>query len=150
MTDDNTLHDGKLQELAQRLGARAAERLDVERTARAVVERLRTEPRAEVWIWMRPAWLRIAAAIVVLVGAGAVALEVRTKVGTAPPPSVAAAGGELGSLSTVQLQEVLEAVGEQEEEQPTVPAFEVGLEELSATQLRALLESLEREGGGEG
>jgi hypothetical protein len=135
-----------LQELAQRLGARAAERLDVERTARAVVERLRTEPRAEVWVWMRPAWLRIAAAIVVLAGAAAVAIEVRT----APPlpSSVAAGSGELRDLSAVQLQEVLEAVGQQDEEQPTVSAFEVGLEELSAPQLRALLESLEREGEG--
>src|SRR5947208_2629314 len=66
MNDDVTLHDDKLQEVARRLGARAAERLDVERTAEAVVARLRTEPRAEVRVlgWIQPAWLRIAAVLV--------------------------------------------------------------------------------------
>ena len=39
MNDDATLHDDKLQEVARRRGARAAERLDVERTAEAVVAR---------------------------------------------------------------------------------------------------------------
>jgi hypothetical protein len=146
MTDDATSHDTRLQELAQRLGARAAERLDVERTAQAVVEHLRTNPRVEVWVWMRPAWLRIAAAIVVFVGAGAIALEMRTGVRTAD--SVAATGAELRDLSAAQLREVLDAVGQQDGEQPTVSALEVGLEELSAPQLRALLESLEREGEG--
>src|SRR2546425_5599361 len=72
MNDDATLHDAKLQEVAQRLGARAAERLDVERTAQAVVARLRTEPRAEIRVlgWIRPAWLRIAAVLGLRVGAG--------------------------------------------------------------------------------
>jgi hypothetical protein len=140
--DDAMLNDAKLQELAQKLGARAAERLDVERTARAVVERLRTEPRAEVWVWIRPAWLRIAAAVVVLVGAGAVALEMRTPP-TSKPARVAAAG-ELGDLSAEQLREVLEVVGQPEgEQQQTVSAQEVGLEQLTAPQLRALLEALE-------
>src|SRR6266702_6335871 len=39
MNDDATVHDDKLQEVARRLGARAAEQLDVERTAEAVVAR---------------------------------------------------------------------------------------------------------------
>ncbi len=39
MNDDATLQDDKLQEVARRLGARAAERLDVEGTAQAVVAR---------------------------------------------------------------------------------------------------------------
>ncbi|HVH68905.1 MAG TPA: hypothetical protein VM716_13635 [Gemmatimonadales bacterium] len=140
MNDDATVHDAKLQELAQRLGNRAAERLDVERTATAVVERLRTEPRAEVWVWMQPAWLRVAAAIVLVVGAGAVALETRTKIAT--PEPVAAAGAELRDLSTEQLRYVLESVGQPDGEQ-AVSAQEVGLEQLSEPQLRALLESLE-------
>src|SRR5207247_3705514 len=74
MNDDATLQDDKLQEVARRLGARAAERLDVEGTAQAVVARLRTEPRAEIRVlgWIRPAWLRIAAMLVLVVGAGAV------------------------------------------------------------------------------
>ncbi|HKW40903.1 MAG TPA: hypothetical protein VJN39_06620 [Gemmatimonadales bacterium] len=138
--DDARLDDAALQEVAQRLGVRAAERLDVERAATAVVQRLRTEPRAEVWVWIQPAWLRVAAAVVLLVGAGVVALEMRSKM--LAPVSVTAAAGELRDLSAGQLREVLEAVGQPDEEQ-TVSAQEVGLEQLSASQLRALLESLE-------
>src|SRR5207249_2989494 len=70
VNDDAMLHDAKLQEVAQRLGAGAAERLDVERTARAVVERLRAGPRAERWTWVQPAWLRIAAAAILVIGGG--------------------------------------------------------------------------------
>src|SRR5256884_8922978 len=72
--NSHELPDAKLQEIAQRLGARAAERLDVERTAEAVVARLRTEARAEGrgLGWIQPAWLRIAAGAPPLVGAGGV------------------------------------------------------------------------------
>jgi len=146
MNDDATLHDAKLQEVARRLGARAAERLDVERTAQAVVARLRTEPRAQVRVlgWIRPAWLRIAAAVVLLVGAGVVALNVRIPPHTTPVPG-ATVGGELGELSGDELREVLNAVGQSGEgsEQQALSAQDVGLEDLSAPQLRALLESLE-------
>src|SRR6266702_3033210 len=89
MNDDDTLQDDKLQEVARRLGGRAAERLDVEGTAQAVVARLRTEPRAEIRVlgWIRPAWLRIAAMLVIVVGGGVVALNVWTSPHTTPLPS---------------------------------------------------------------
>ncbi len=141
MKEDATLHDAEVRELARRLGTRAAERLDVERTAQAVLQRLRTEPRAHGWVWMQPAWLRIAAAIVVLVGTGAVAVRMRTP--SLNPPPVATAGGELGDLSAEQLREILETVEHPRGEPPIVSAQEVGLEDLSAPQLRALLQSLE-------
>ena len=59
------MNDEELEKLAQRLGARAAERLDVEATARAVVERLRAERAASerVAAWLPRQWLRIAAAL---------------------------------------------------------------------------------------
>ncbi len=144
MNDDAPLHDDELQELARRLGARAAERLDVERTAEAVVARLRTEPRAEVRVlgWIRPAWLRIAAVLLLLVGAGVVALNVRgPQLPTPPPPS--SAGGELSELSGDELRVVLAALEEPGVEGQGVSPQDVGLEDLSAPQLRALLESLE-------
>ena len=144
MNDDPTLDDGKLQEVARRLGARAADRLDVERTAQAVVTRLRTEPRADIRVLgrIRPAWLRIAAALVLLVGAGVVALNVRVPLFTTPVPA-ATASGELSELSGDELRAVLEAVGQAGGEQQEVSPQDLSLEDLSAPQLRALLESLE-------
>ena len=145
MNDDATLHDDKLQEVARRLGARAAERLDVERTAQAVVARLRTEPRAEIRVlgWIRPAWLRIAAVLVLGVGAGVVVRSL----GHDRPTTTAlatAAGAELNDLSADQLRQLLEAVGQQPGgEEETVSAQDVSLEDLSALELRALLRSLE-------
>jgi len=143
MNDDATVHDAKLREVARRLGARAAERLDVERTAQAVVGRLRTDPRAEVRVlgWIRPGWLRIAALLVMVVGAGVVAVNVRIP-GVMPPVPSATAAGELSELSGDELREVLESVAQLGGEQQAVSAQDVGLEELSASQLRALLESL--------
>src|SRR3989442_16027169 len=110
MNDDATLHDDELQEVARRLGARAAERLDVEGTAQAVVARLRTQPRAEIrgLGWIRPAWLRIAAMLVIVVGGGGVALNVRTSPLPTPLPS-ASAGGGLGGASGEGLRVVPEA-----------------------------------------
>lgn len=142
--NDDTLHDGKLQEVARRLGARAADRLDVERTAQAVVARLRTEPRADIRVLgrIRPAWLRIAAALLMVVGAGVVALNVRIPLSTTPVPP-ATASGELSELSGDELRAVLEAVGQPGGEQQEVSPQDLSLEDLSAPQLRALLESLE-------
>jgi methylaspartate ammonia-lyase len=144
MNDDATLDDGKLQEVARRLGARAADRLDVERTAQAVVTRLRTEPRADIRVLgsIRPAWLRSAAALVMVVGAGVVALNMRVPRFTTPVPS-ATASGELSELSGDELRAVLEAVGQPGGEQQEVSPQDLSLEDLSAPQLRALLESLE-------
>ncbi len=144
MNDDATSDDGKLQEVARRLGARAADRLDVERTAQAVVTRLRTEPRADIRVLggIRPSWLRIAAALVMVVGAGVVALNVRVPLFTTPVPP-ATASGELSELSGDELRAVLEAVGQPGGEQQDVSPQDLSLEDLSAPQLRALLESLE-------
>jgi hypothetical protein len=144
MNDDTTLQDGELQEVARRLGARAAERLDVERTAQAVVTRLRTEPRADVRVLgrIRPAWLRIAAALVLLVGAGTVVQ--RLSLDRPTPTSLAtAAGADLNDLSADQLRRVLAEVGQPGGAPETVAWQDLSLEDLSASQLRALLESLE-------
>jgi hypothetical protein len=134
------VNDDELEQLAQRLGARAAERLDVEATARAVVERLRAERAArERMIFGLPRhWLRIAAALVIVVGGGVVALRImRTKQTT-----VASVPADLDGLSTDQLEQVLDEVG-QPGGDVTVPAQDVSLDDLNTVELRALLESLE-------
>jgi len=143
MKDDATFHDAELQELAQRLGTRAAERLDVERTAQAVVARLREEAGAPARpsVWSQPAWLKIAAALVVVVGAGVVARGVWPG-----PPGVAlpVETVDLSDMSAPQLRELLRSVEQADAPEP-VSSQDVGLEDLSPAQLRALLASLEME-----
>ena len=144
MNDDGTLHDATLQDAARRLGADAADRLDVERTVQAVLARLREEPRAPLraaWAWSRPAWLKIAAALVIVAGAGIVMRGVRQ------PPSGAAAPVEtvdLSDMSAPQLRELLRTVALPGTQEP-VSSQDVGLEDLSRAQLRTLLASLEME-----
>ena len=51
MKGDAMNGDARLEALAKRLGASSAERLDVDATARKVVERLREQPvRRTTWI----------------------------------------------------------------------------------------------------
>jgi len=141
MKDDATFLDARLQELAQRLGTRAAERLDVERTAQAVVARLREERQAPRQVWARiPAsWLRIAAALVLVGGASIVARGIWPRAsGVAPQVETV----DLRELSPTQLREVLNSLDQPGPQEP-VPAQDVGLEDLTPQQLRTLLASLE-------
>lgn len=143
MKHEEELHDATLHELAKRLGARAAERLDVERTAQAVLTRLRTEPRPGVaaWLWMRPTWLKVAAAAVLVLGAGLV-----TRGALQEPSSGSAVAAplseDLSDLTPAQLREAMRSL-----EQPliveNVGAVETTLDGLSAAELRALLRALE-------
>ena len=139
MNDDAMLHDAKLQEVAQRLGAGAASRLDVERTARAVVERLRAGPRAERWTWVQPAWLRIAAAAILVIGGG---LFTRALVWQRAPGSavVVPVGEDLTDLTAEQLREALTVLDQPVSEEG---AADLGLDGLTADELRALLQTLE-------
>jgi hypothetical protein len=141
MNDDGTLHDGKLEDLARRLGAVAAERIDVERTAAAVVTRLREERQAPRRPWARlPAsWLRIAAALVLVGGASIVARGFWPRAsGVAPQVETI----DLGELSPAQLREVLQSLDQPGAQEP-VPAQDLGLDDLTPQQLRTLLASLE-------
>ena len=137
--DDATLHDAKLHESARRLGAQAADRLDVEATARVVLDRLRREPVARR-DWRPPMWLRIAAALVVL--AGGAALGRRLLLTGGAPATAHFVADDLGDLSTGELREVLSSLDETLDLGRTaVP--ESGLEDLDALELRSVLRSLE-------
>lgn len=141
------IEDPRLQELARKLGARAAERLDVEQTAHAVLAGLRrpAHTRTRTWLeWTERAWVRAAAMVVLLVGLGVV---MQPRPWSTPAVSQAAAleeplAGAVQDLSADQLTRVLDEL-----DQPvdvTVPMPEdAGLEDLSEPQLRALLNSLE-------
>jgi len=139
---DEELQDARLRELARLLGAGAAERLDVERTAQAVVTRLRERPRVTLggWVWMQPAWLKIAAAIVLVLGAGVVTRGLlRERVPTAV---VAPLGEDLTDLTADQLRETVGAL-EQPFAEESPGALDAGLESLNTIELRALLRTLE-------
>ena len=142
MKQENELQDAKLQELAKRLGTAAAERLDVEATARAVVERLRSEPQTRRWTWIQPAWLRIAAAVgFLLVGGGLLTRTLMRGPGSAGSVLLPV-GADLGDLSTDQLREILNTFDQPVDSSRGVTS-DAGLEDLSAPELRALLRSLE-------
>ena len=135
--NDQPLQDTRLRALAQLLGAEAAERLDVERTAQAVVRRLRDEPRA-VHIRLLPAWLSLAATIVVLFGGAGLVWRSLRPDGSAPAP----AGLDLNNLSADQLREVLNAVDQPLDVAPA-GSGETGLDDLTPRELRRLLRALE-------
>jgi hypothetical protein len=132
--------DAKLHDAARRLGVQAAEQLDVERVAAAVIKRLRDEPVAAARpVWLQPAWLRIAAAVVVLVGGGLVWRQVRNPSGTHVAHFVT---DDLTDLSADQLRDVLNTLDETlSQDSTTLPDGD--LEDLDAQQLQAVLRSLE-------
>jgi hypothetical protein len=145
MNDDGTLDDAGLREVARRLGLRAADRLDLEGTAQAVAARLRQErhaPRSRgARRWSSPVWLKVAAALVIVAGAGVVGRAVRhAPTGFAAPVETV----ELSDLSVPQLQELLQSVEQPDAAEP-VAWQDVGLEDLSPAELRTLLASLEPE-----
>lgn len=139
MTDDR-MDDAKLEQLARRLGAGAAERLNVERVAGAVVERLRAPDvvrHGPSW-WKQPKWLRAAAIVVVMVGVGVVVREVLK--GARHEAHYIAE--DLQDLSANQLREVLSTLDETLQA-ATPPSSEDDWNDLTTEQLQALLQSLE-------
>jgi hypothetical protein len=90
---------------------------------------------------MQPSWLRAAAGVVLIIGAG---LLIRQRWN--PPAEIPAApqpvGTELGGLSPSQLQDVIAGLNEPVEVGP-VHAGEAGVEDLSESQLQSLLKAME-------
>jgi hypothetical protein len=147
MHDADGVHDEALRQVARRLGAAAADRLDVERTAQAVVARLRAgdAPARSPIRWMQPAWLRVAAGVVLIIGAGLLVyrrLHLPPEAGVVPQVAVAPPG-ELLDFTSGQLQDVLDGLDSTVEMTPTVHAGEAGVEDLSEPQLQSLLKAME-------
>jgi hypothetical protein len=134
------LDDTELRALARQLGAGQAERLDLEKTAAAVVHRLRTErPRAERAHPLRT-WLSLAAALVLLLGGGLV--WQRGRHGQATASIAAPAGLDLSTLSADQLHDLLNAVDQPLEDDPA-GSSDTGIDDLTPSELRTLLGALE-------
>src|SRR5678816_3956487 len=101
------MDDRELEQLAKRLGERAASNLDVERTAQQVLARLRAQPAPVVRWWERIDVLRAAAVAVIIVGAGLLA----QRLGLEPGPATRASelpAATLQTLSQNELEEVLD------------------------------------------
>lgn len=149
MRDSDDVHDQELRQVAQRLGAAAADRLDVERTAQAVLARLRAgdaTARSPIH-WMQPAWMRAAAVVVVMLGAGLLIYyhidHPTTAVSGIDSTVTGSTAGELADFSSGQLQDVLAALNDSVETTPVVHAGDAGVEDLSESQLQSLLRSME-------
>lgn len=143
MNDDLPVHrpdpdDAALRQLAARLGARAADRVDAETVGRAVVDRLRSPAVVPLGARVRrpgPVWLRLAAALVVLAGAGVVARRL------VPDPAPSLVVDELTDLGAEQLTELL---GSLDQALGATPApAEDGLDDLDAEQLERVLRAME-------
>jgi len=128
------MNEEKLIEAARRLGARAAERIDVEATARAVVERLREQPLRRT-TWVRTTWLRVAAGLAIVVGGGFV---MKSLVPSPESPVPHLIADDLRDLSTDELRSLLTSF-DQIIEESAVPDSTADLPELDAQQLRQLL-----------
>ena len=128
----------RLEAIAKRLGDEAAERIDVEETARAVVSRLRAEDRPRVWI---PRFLQVAAVAVLAVGvawAGWVGLfSVRD---SAPAEFALAVPVVLAELNQGELTEIDDSL---DTSGPIDESLEAGLSDLTESELNELLRLME-------
>ena len=136
--NDNGLDDRALRDAARRLGTGAAARIDVEHVAARVVRRLRETPA------MRLGWLRIAAAVAVLVGGGfAVRAVIHDNAGSRTEAAYFVAD-DLNDLSAEELRELLAVLDDTSGLRGVGPAEAASdLTELDAQQLRDVLRTLE-------
>jgi hypothetical protein len=148
MRDADGVHDEALRQVARRLGTEAADRLDVERTAQAVLARLRAGdvPERPPIRWMQPAWIRAAAGVVLIIGVGLLVyrrLHLPAESTWVDSAVVVASAGELQEFTSGELQDVLNSLDQPVEMTPTVHAGEAGVEDLSEPQLQSLLKAME-------
>jgi anti-sigma factor RsiW len=132
------IEEQQIERMARELGARAADRVDAEQTARAVLRRIKQAPRPAVWWRRAPVLQALAAAAVVVLLAGVFLVGPFTGDGGDAPEPLAIA--ELQELSTDELSEVFDSLVV---EAPVAEYSSVGLQDLNEQQLRELLELME-------
>ena len=133
-------NDAKLENLAKGLGASAAERLNVEATTRKVLAELRQAPaRRRTWIEIH--WLRIAAAVVILIGGGLTVRRI-VPVSRVHEQTNHLVADDLSDLTADELKDVLDRFDEMVDSSGGV-SDSTDLRELDAQELRAVLRSLE-------
>lgn len=132
------IDEREIEQLARRLGARAAGRIDVERTAGAVLQRVEQHRAQPVW-WRRvPVLQAVAAAAVIVLVLGALLVgRFGGGSGDGAEPVLLA---ELQELSTEELTEVFDSLLV---DAPVYESSTLGLQDLNEEQLRELLELME-------
>jgi hypothetical protein len=133
-----------LQALDER-AAGQAERVDVDRVAARVLERLRSgEVAPRRMVWMSPIALRAAAAVVVLAAAGVIVNLSTDHSQQTASVRLPVAISTMDSLSARQLEAVLEATGEvMAVSDSAAPALSGrSMDDLTEDQLQTLLASL--------
>ncbi len=133
-----SMDDQQLEQLARRLGSRAAERLDADETAKAVVERLKSEPVRLVWWRRAPRLSMMAAAAVIVLAIGILADNGGSNPGGADV-SVVPTPLELQALSDDELAEVFDSLSF---EAPVSELAVSSLEDMSVGQLEELLQTM--------
>ena len=130
--------DTELRQAAARLGRDAAERLDVEATAEAVLRRLRESRTAGPRRWAAAAWRLAAAAVLVLGGT----LLVRGAGRDAPDRLALPAAVELADLPLDDLEQLLGTLDDALRGD-SVPPGSDELDDLTVDELQAVLRYLE-------
>ena len=133
-----SMDDQQLEQLARRLGARAAGRLDVDETARAVVARLKSEPERVVW-WRRKPQLSVLAAAAVIVLAIGIFSDNGGDNSSDADLALASMPLVLQALSDDELAEVFDSLSF---EAPVSELAVASLEEMSVGQLEELLQTM--------
>jgi len=133
------MDEPRIEQLAKTLGADAAERVDPDRVAHAVLHRLRDEPVVRVVWWRRTAAWRVAAVLVLFV-AGAFAVRSVTGGGGDEAGVEAVFPYAMEDLSVPELNEVLDSLYV---EAPVHEITAASLYDLNEAQLALLLEALE-------
>src|ERR1051326_6349953 len=137
------MKEARSKELARKRGTRAAGRLNVAETGQRVVERLRERPVRRSW-WVQQTWLRVAAALVVVVGGGLVLRQLTPGTSTGVSQHAHLVADDLGDLSTDELRDVLSSFDQiVSSDSVAVPDSTTDLRQLDPQQLRAVLRSLE-------
>ena len=132
--------DKQLEQLAKHLGVNAAARLDVDQTARVVVERLKSEPERVVW-WRRPRILSVVASAAVIFVAVGILANGRNDT-TALDLEPANAPLDLQALSFDELEEVFDTLTF---EAPVSELSFASLDDMSVGQLEELPQTMMEE-----
>jgi anti-sigma-K factor RskA len=133
-----SVDDQQLEQLARSLGAKAVAHLDVDETARVVVERLKSEPQSVVWWRRKPQLSAVAAAAVLVLAIGILADTYGHKGGGAELEHDQAPL-ELQALYDDELEEVLDSLLF---EAPVAELAVASLEDMSIGQLEELLQTM--------